>query len=120
LYYLQKNLEESNERLMSDSECEFAEKHAAAWKRHMFINLTRHLPVPFQSIKEKNVSSNTSSSMINCPNVNRHVIFRALDDIDDIVDEDQGVSLNDIEKGSRWSCRYLIIRPYTIKHKLCV
>merc|ERR1712224_996691 len=91
--------------LMSGSEKEFAEEYFKAWKNHMVTNVTRYLPPQFQSL-------------IHRPDIDRHVVFCALFDLNDIIDNEEGSELRGIEKGSKWSIRYIVIRPYLIEGKV--
>jgi len=105
--------------LMSDSEIKFAKNYFQIWKKYMTDNVTRHLPSQFQSLVYRtNLSPSVSTDIIPRPDVDCHVIFCALSDIGDIIDREEEAELIGIEKGSRWSIRYTLIKPYLLERKV--
>merc|ERR1711920_518162 len=89
------------------------------WKYYMMTNVTNHLPIQFKDLLyQTKLSFNAEPDMISHPNINCRVIFRALNALNDIIDDKERLELKGIEKGSKWTCRYEIIKPYLLKGKI--
>merc|ERR1711933_687178 len=86
-----------SEGIMSSPEKNFVQKYLQLWENHMKSNVTNHLPLHFQDLLHQiKTKAGTPPNMIPRPGLNRHVIFRALYDIDDIIDENEGSQLKGI------------------------
>merc|ERR1712224_46223 len=104
--------------IFSNIEETFIKEYETAWTKHMNSCVTDYLPIQFQGLLHQVRSKeSTPPDMGRRPDLDRHVIFRALEDLNDI-DDKEDVKLEDIEKGSRWVCRYSTISPLLQEDKI--
>merc|ERR1712224_173202 len=102
LYYSEILKKNNSNLFISQAERKFAEKYMKAWESYMATNVTRHLPIQFRDLMHQMISKiDASPDMVPRPDLDRHTIFRALHNLDDIFDEDEQAHLKKIEKGSK-------------------
>jgi hypothetical protein len=84
---------------MSEKEVDFIKDYFHVWSNYMNSKVINNLPEEFQE-----------SPQLSKPNTHCHIVFRTLFDLDDIIDYDEEAYLPCRERGSKWSCRYHVIR----------
>merc|ERR1711924_305946 len=87
------------EGLMSYHEREFVEKYTEIWENLMMLKVSGLIPKKFQHLMwQAKLHTDAPKDMFRRPQLKKHVVFRSLADLPNILDFEEGGLLKEIKK----------------------